>query len=54
MKKNIVYVFTGTGNSLKVAKDIAAVLSYCEIISMGSNIRYDLEEELLSWRTKKS
>ena len=45
MKKNIIYVFTGTGNSLKVAKDIAAALSDCEIISMGSNIRYDLEEE---------
>jgi ferredoxin/flavodoxin len=43
MKKNIVYVFTGTGNSLKVAKDIAVAMSDCEIISMGSNIQYDLE-----------
>ena len=45
MKKNIIYVFTGTGNSLKVAKDIAVALSDCEIISMGSNTRYNLENE---------
>ena len=43
MKKNIVYVFTGTGNSLKVAKDIAKAFGECEIISMGSDTRYDLE-----------
>lgn len=30
--KNRIYYFTGTGNSLKVAKDIAACLSECEII----------------------
>jgi ferredoxin/flavodoxin len=45
MKKNIVYVFTGTGNSLKVAKDIAATLCHCEIISMGSDTRYELPGE---------
>lgn len=45
MKKNIVYVFTGTGNSLKVAKDIAVALSDCKIISMGSDTQYDLEGE---------
>jgi ferredoxin len=44
MKKNIVYVFTGTGNSLKVAKDIAAALGDCDIISMGSDTQYDLPE----------
>jgi len=44
MKKNIIYVFTGTGNSLKVAKDISVTLSNCEIISMGSDTRYELEE----------
>jgi ferredoxin/flavodoxin len=43
MKKNIVYVFSGTGNSLKVAKDIAVALSNCKIISMGSDHRFDLE-----------
>lgn len=43
MKKNIVYVFSGTGNSLKVARDIAVALGDCEIISMGSDTRYDLE-----------
>jgi len=33
MNKNIIFVFTGTGNSLKVAKDIAAALGDCDIIS---------------------
>ena len=42
MKKNIVYVFTGTGNSLKVAKDIAAALGDSDIISMGSHTQYNL------------
>ncbi len=35
MSKNIIFYFSGTGNSLKVAKDIAAVLDDCELISMG-------------------
>jgi len=42
MNKNIIFVFTGTGNSLKVAKDIAAALGDCDIISMGRETRYDL------------
>lgn len=42
MGKNMIYVFTGTGNSLKVAKDISAALGDCEISSMGSDTRYDL------------
>lgn len=37
MPKNIIFYFTGTGNSLKVAKDIAAVLDDCELISMGKS-----------------
>ena len=43
MNRNIVYVFTGTGNSLKVAKDIASALGDCDIISMGSDTQYDLK-----------
>ncbi len=35
MSKNIIFYFTGTGNSLKVAKDIAKALGDCELISMG-------------------
>jgi ferredoxin len=36
MSKNIIFYFSGTGNSLKVAKDIAAVIQDCELISMGN------------------
>lgn len=42
--KNIIFVFTGTGNSLKVAKDIAAALGDCDIVSMGNSTQYDLSE----------
>ena len=35
MSKNIIFYFSGTGNSLKVAKDIAAAIQDCELISMG-------------------
>ncbi len=31
MSKNIIFYFTGTGNSLKVARDIAKELGDCEI-----------------------
>lgn len=43
MKKNIIFVFSGTGNSLKVSKDIASDLGNCEIISMGRD-HFSLEE----------
>lgn len=33
--KSVVYVFTGTGNSLQVAKEIAKGLPNCRLISMG-------------------
>jgi ferredoxin/flavodoxin len=33
--ENIVFYFSGTGNSLKVAKDISKELKYCEIVSMA-------------------
>jgi len=33
--KNIIFYFTGTGNSLKVAKSVADGMGDCEIVSMG-------------------
>ncbi len=35
MSKNIIFYFSGTGNSLKVAMDVATALEDCELISMG-------------------
>ena len=35
MSKNIIFYFSGTGNSLKVAKDIASAIQDCQLISMG-------------------
>lgn len=37
MSKNIIFYFSGTGNSLKVAKDIAAAIEDCELILMGKS-----------------
>jgi len=37
MSKNIIFYFSGTGNSLKVAKDIATAIEDCELISMGNS-----------------
>lgn len=37
MSKNIIFVFSGTGNSLWAAKEIAKELDDCEIATMGSN-----------------
>ena len=36
MGKNIIFYFTGTGNSLKAARDFAAVLDGCELISVSA------------------
>jgi len=36
MDKDIIFCFTGTGNSLKVSKDIAASLGDCTIYHIGS------------------
>ncbi len=41
--KAVIYYFSGTGNSLKVAKDIAAGLGDTEIISIGEAIKKDGE-----------
>jgi formate hydrogenlyase subunit 6/NADH:ubiquinone oxidoreductase subunit I len=35
MERNIIFYFSGTGNSLKIAKDIAATIGNCELVSMG-------------------
>jgi len=43
MSKNIVFYFSGTGNSLKVAEDIAKEVQDCEVISMGSSKYYELQ-----------
>jgi ferredoxin/flavodoxin len=42
MAKHLIFVFTGTGNSLKIAKDTAAELGDCDIVSMGRDIEFDL------------
>ncbi|MDR2397397.1 MAG: EFR1 family ferrodoxin [Spirochaetaceae bacterium] len=34
MTKNIIFYFTGTGNSLKVAKDVAKGIEDCQVVSM--------------------
>ncbi len=45
MKKNIIFIFSGTGNSLWAAKKIAEELDNCEIISMGCHTDYTLTDE---------
>jgi len=37
MSKNIIFVFSGTGNSLWAAKEIERELGDCEIVTMGSD-----------------
>ncbi|MDR1326003.1 MAG: EFR1 family ferrodoxin, partial [Treponema sp.] len=44
MSKNIIFYFTGTGNSLKVAKDVADVIKDCKIVSMVAYKEYDLND----------
>ena len=45
MRKNIIFVFSGTGNSLWVAKKISEELENCEIVSMGCHKEYTLPDE---------
>ncbi|HBF38332.1 MAG TPA: 4Fe-4S ferredoxin [Firmicutes bacterium] len=45
MGKNIIFVFSGTGNSLWAAKKIAEELENCEIVSMGCPKKYTLTDE---------
>jgi len=42
MSKNIIFVFSGTGNSLWTAKEIAKELGDCEIATMGGNGKMSL------------
>jgi ferredoxin len=42
MRKHVVFFFTGTGNSLKVSKDIASALGDCELLRMGAWTQFDL------------
>lgn len=44
MSKNIIYYFTGTGNSLKVAKDIATSIGDCDVVSMGVSTKHDFNK----------
>lgn len=43
MGKNIIFVFSGTGNSLWAAKENAKTIEDCELVSMGNCTRYSLE-----------
>lgn len=45
MKKNIIFYFSGTGNSLKSAKEIGISLENCELVSMASNPNYILRDD---------
>jgi flavodoxin len=36
--ENTVYYFTGTGNSLAIAKNIGKVINNCNIVSIAKNI----------------
>ena len=44
MSKNIIFYFSGTGNSLKVSKDLAKEMQNCEIVSMGISKEYNLQK----------
>jgi ferredoxin len=49
MERNIIFYFTGTGNSLKVAKDIAAKLESCEVVSMAKPVTLSAEYERIGF-----
>jgi len=36
--ENTIYYFTGTGNSLKIAKDLCSKLNNCNVVSIAKNI----------------
>lgn len=40
--KNRIYFFTGTGNSLKIAKDIAKALPQCELVAIHKDTALDI------------
>jgi flavodoxin len=43
--ENIVFYFSGTGNSLKVAKTLAKELGNCEIVSMGKTEKFNVTNQ---------
>ena len=45
LSKNIIFYFSGTGNCLKLSKDIAKELPDCEIVSMAKHESYTLNGE---------
>lgn len=45
MGKNIIFIFSGTGNSLWAAKKMSEELGNCEIVSMGCHKEYTLIDE---------
>jgi ferredoxin len=42
---NIIFYFTGTGNSLRIAKTVSSKIDNCEIISMASNQGITINKE---------
>ena len=49
MERNIVFCFSGTGNSLKAAKDVATVLGDTEIIMMRDEYKLDGKYERIGF-----
>jgi len=49
MAKNLIFCFTGTGNSLKAAKDISAVLGDTEIVLMKGEYRFSGKYERIGF-----
>jgi len=47
--ENIVFYFSGTGNCLKVAKDIAKELENCEILSMGKSFDFSKQYDSIGF-----
>ncbi|GFZ30142.1 iron-sulfur protein [Clostridium zeae] len=43
--KNRIYFFTGTGNSLKVAEEIAKTLKECELVAINKDVGMEIPEE---------
>lgn len=49
MAKNIIFYFSGTGNSLKVAKDIASIVGDTEIVSMKEKYNLNTDYERIGF-----
>jgi ferredoxin/flavodoxin len=49
MERNIIFYFSGTGNSLKVTKDIAASIEGCEIAPMSKPHTLDSDYERIGF-----